>query len=101
MDDSGSPQGVDDSGICILYKWNYWRVECLAIYSNTTVGGILNWQISVLSERNPYKRFNNGIQLTWRSFQDSPNHQIKITVNISACTVYAWLHVYNLDRLSL
>ena len=31
----------------LLYKWNYWQVKYLAICSNNTVGGILNWWISV------------------------------------------------------
>ena len=32
---------------CILYKWNYWRVENLAICSYTAIGENLNWRISV------------------------------------------------------
>ena len=41
--------------LILLYKWNwnYWRVEYLAICLNNVIGGIVNWQISVLYGEKP------------------------------------------------
>ena len=36
------------------YKWNYWRVEYLAICSNIAIEEILNWRISVLHGKRPW-----------------------------------------------
>ena len=75
----------------IPYKLNYWQVKYLAICLNDAVSSILTGRIQYCVERSPclllYKWLNNGVQLIWRSPQDSPNCQIKTTVNISAYAV--------------
>ena len=54
----------------ISYMWNYWRDKYLAICSNNSIGGVLNWSISVLYEEKPRpcyinKWLDNGVQLLW------------------------------------
>ena len=64
----------------IPYKWNYWRVEFLVICLNNAIGSIFNCWISVLLKRNLcllHKCPDNGLQLIWRSLQDSPNAKLK------------------------
>ena len=48
--------------VCVLlpYKQKYWRILYLAVCSNNAVGGILNWQISVMYGEKPVFSSING-----------------------------------------